>query len=221
MSRLHTIRASVADITAQFGAAAAPDITVPEETIEGHRGLVILENNGRRLLKEITWGFPRITREMREHGDAAGRVGLVADLTNPMWEHLVVDERYRCIIPITHFANPNGDAGAKTRTWFSVKDQPIMAWAGFCRNTPEFGPVYAGMTMEANDAIPPTNDRMPVLLEPHEYEQWLQGSIQDVIRFQFRPPLAGDLMHVERTDDAWRSGKPPTDTHSQGALPLF
>lgn len=44
-----------------------------------------------------------------------------------------------------------------------------MAWAGFCRNFPEVGPSYAGMTMEANATIPPTNDRMPVLLEPHEH----------------------------------------------------
>lgn len=31
--------------------------------------------------------------------------------------------------------------------------------SGFCKNTLEFVPVYAGMTMEANEAIPPTNDR--------------------------------------------------------------
>lgn len=83
-----------------------------------------------------------------------------------MWDQLVVDPRYRCLIALTHFGNPDGVPGAKTRTWFSVEGQPILAWAGFCRNTPEHGPVYAGMTMEANAAIPPTNDRMSVLIEP-------------------------------------------------------
>ncbi len=32
----------------------------------------------------------------------------VADLTNPMWKKVVVEPRYRCLIPITHFANPDG-----------------------------------------------------------------------------------------------------------------
>jgi len=134
---------------------------------------------------------------------------MVADLTNPMWEETIKDPKYRCLIPITHFANPDGDSGAKTRTWFSVKDQPIIAWAGFCRNMREGGPVYAGMTMEANSAIPPTNDRMPVLLEDHEWDEWLTGSVRDVIRFQYWAPIAADRMVVQRTDDQWRSGARP------------
>jgi len=44
------------------------------------------------------------------------------------------------------------------------KDEPLVAWAGFCRNLPDVGPVFAGMTMAANDAVMPYNDRMPVLL---------------------------------------------------------
>ena len=130
----------------------------------------------------------------------------------------MVDPRYRCLIVLTHFANPDGHQGEKTRTWFSVVGQPIMAWAGFCRNTPEFGPVYAGMTMEANEAIPPTNDRMPVILAPAEYDSWLYGSIEDVIRFQFRPPIAADRLVVERTDDLWRSGDLPPSAQPQGGL---
>jgi putative SOS response-associated peptidase YedK len=132
-----------------------------------------------------------------------------------MWKETVVDPRYRCLIVLTHFANPDGDEGAKTRTWFSLRNEPIMAWAGFCRNLPDIGPVYAGMTMEANEAIPPTNDRMPVLLDPHEYDQWLRGGIQEVIRFQFRPPFPASRMVVQQTEDRWRSRSPPPDAASQ------
>ena len=153
----------------------------------------------------MRWGFPRGGHGAG--GDGPDIIGLVADLTNPLWEQTVVDPRYRCIIPIAHFGNPDGEPGEKTRTWFSVEDQPIMAWAGFCRSLPGVGSCYAGMTMEANAAIPPTNDRMPVLLEPDEHEQWFEGSTQDVIRFQFRPPFAAGRMIVQRTDDLWRSGR--------------
>ncbi|PON34808.1 Cytochrome P [Parasponia andersonii] len=33
--------------------------------------------------------------------------------------------------------------GHKTRAWFSATDEPLIAWAGLCCNTPEFGPVFA------------------------------------------------------------------------------
>lgn len=84
-----------------------------------------------------------------------------------------------------------------------------MAWAGFCRNIPDVWPVCAGMTMKANAAIAPTNDRMPALLEHGEVYRWLHWSIQDAIQFQFRKPFDAARMAVIRTDDRWRSGEPP------------
>lgn len=209
MSRLHTILADTIDVAKHFGVDPVPHVEHADEMVEGNRGLVVREGHGRRVLQTMTWGFPRQDREMRERGDPPERIGLVADLTNPLWEKTVADPRYRCLIVLTHFANPDGQPREKTRTWYSLADQPIMAWAGFCRNTPEFGPVYAGMTMEANSVVAETNERMPVLLDPGEYDWWLHGSIQDVIGFQFRSPVVAERMVVTRTDDLWRSGGLP------------
>lgn len=218
MSRLHSLRAQIEDVARFLHAEPAGSITVPPDVTEGREGVVMFETGGRRRLRLMRWGFPRRIRDERLRDKEPDIIGLVADLTNTMWEQTVVDPRYRCIIPITHFGNPDGDVGAKTRTWFSIRDQPIMAWAGFCRNIPDVGPCYAGMTMEANAAIPPANDRMPVLLEPHEHDRWLHGSIQDVIGFQFRPPIAADRMDVIHTDDAWRGGGPPPEGKQLGLI---
>lgn len=218
MSRLYTVISPVAEIATHFGAKAQEGLVPPAETVEALPGLVVFEKNGRRLLREMDWGFPRLTRDMRERGEPPGRIGLVADLTNPLWDTTVVHPQYHCLIPITHFANPHGDAGSKTRSWFSVKDRPLLAWAGFCRNIPEYGPVYAAMTTTANSAVEPYNDRMPVLLEPQDYARWLGGSIQDVIAFQFRPPIAADRMVVLDSEDLWRSGDLPAQLQPQGAL---
>ncbi|PZU05388.1 MAG: DUF159 family protein [Sphingobium sp.] len=215
MSRLHIFASPLDEIARQFDAQLPGTIELPAETTEGAGGMAIIEHKGRRFLKPMDWGFPRFTRESLSGEELPGRIGLVADLTNRMWEQMVVDPRYRCIIPISHFANPDGAAGRKTRTWFSVKGQPVMAWAGFCRNIIDYGPVYAGMTMTANPAVMPTNDRMPVLLDPHEYQRWFQGSIQDVIAFQFREPFGESRMEVERTEDLWRSGTLPISGQPQ------
>lgn len=207
-----------ASIAAHFDAVTTDPVGVPSETIEGNHGLVVLESSGGRRLKSLSWGFPRLTRDMKLRGDPPGRIGLVADLTNPMWDHIVVEPRYRCLIPLSHFANPYGDPGEKMRAWFSVTGEPLMAWAGFCRNTPEFGPVYAGMTMTANALVEPYNDRMPVLLERGDYDRWLHGSIQDVIGMQFRPPIGADRFTIETTMDRWKSGRLPASMQGQMAL---
>ncbi len=207
MSRLFSVVRGMDEIITHFGVDVPTDAPVPSETIEGTQGLVVFKKDGLRHLRSIPWGFPRRSRD-----SPPTRLGLVADLTNPMWERTVVDPIYRCLIPLTHFAEPDGPKGEKTRTWFSLNRQPLVAWAGFCRRTPEFGPVFAGMTGEANEKIRPLNDRMPVLLTPNEYDAWLSGDIQDVIRFQFRPPMSADAFDTLETDDKWQSGKSPNRT---------
>jgi len=219
VARLFVAQVGSQQIAEQFGVGDAPIISMPTEMTEGLEGLIVIENGGRRLLKIAQWGFPRRTLKGAIRDEEPGIIGLVADLTNPLWDTLVVDPRYRCLIPLTHFAAPAGEAGSKTRSWFSVKGEPLVAWAGFCRNMPEVGPVFAGMTMTASDAVMPYNDRMPVLLRRDEYGRWLHGSISDVIEFQFRPPIAADRIEVMHTDDRWRSGAVPEfSARSQGAL---
>ena len=210
MARLFVAQVGSEQIAEQFGVENAPIISMPSEMTEGLAGPIVIENNARRLLKVARWGFPRPLRMGLSRPDGEPDIiGLVADLTNPMWDTLVVDPRYRCLIPLTHFANPAGESGSKTRSWFSVKGEPLVAWAGFCRNLPDVGPVFAGMTLAASDAVMPYNDRMPVLLGKNEYSRWLRGSISDVIEFQFRPPMAAERIEVTHTDDRWRSGAVP------------
>jgi len=209
MSRLFAVARSLEEIVDHFKVDVSNAEAVPSETIEGTTGLVVIEKDGVRRLKSLTWGFPRQTSEMRHQGEPPGRIGLVADLTNRLWESTVVDPQYRCLIPITYFANPDGPKGAKTRAWFSLHRQRLTAWAGFCRNTREFGPVFAGMTMAANELIRPFNDRMPVFLAPDEYDRWLHCGIRDVIEFQFRDPPPGEQFEVLQTHDLWRSGVSP------------
>lgn len=218
MSRLHTLQASIDEVASHFRADVPDGFVIPRDTVEGCPGVVVIERDGRRQLRNYSWGFPRFDRERAERGDPPEPLGLVADVTNPMWEKYVPDPRYRCLIALSHFANPDGIPGEKTRTWFSVAGQPIVAWAGFCRNTPEFGPVYAGLTRDENGAIKPTNDRMPVMLMPHQYDAWLHGSVEELITFQFGPAIAPERMEIDRTEDRWRSDGLPTKPDRQGSL---
>jgi putative SOS response-associated peptidase YedK len=205
MCNLFSLQSSADEVAAHFGVMPPVSVGVPSETIRGSDGLVVRETRGRRVLQPLSWGFPRLTREMREGGEAPTRVNLTADLTNSMWSDVARDTRYRCIIPLTRFGEPDGPKGKMTRSWYRVVDEPLFAWAGFARNTEAFGPVFSGMTTDSNEAVSPLNPRMPVLLRPNDYERWLHGTIQDVIAFQFRE-IPAERLILERTDELWRGG---------------
>lgn len=202
MCNLFTARRSAAEVAAHFDADDTLAIDVPEETVPHSPGLVVREARGRRVLQSMGFGFPRLTREMRERGVAPTPVNLVANLHSPMWQPVVEDRRYRCIIPFTHFAEPNGYPGSKTRSWFRVDGEPLYGWAGFCRNTETWGPVFAGMTTDSNADVAELNPRMPVLLGADEVQDWFRTDVGGVMAYATRPFPVGKLIR-EDTADLW------------------
>ena len=142
----------------------------------------------------------------------------VANLTNPLWDRVAVDPRYRCLIPMSHFANPEGPSGKKTRAWFSAADGSLLAWAGFVKKSEEFGVVFAGLTMDANELVKPYNDRMPLLVGPNEYDRWLHGAITDVIAMQFRLPPPSESLTIHHAKHRWNSGISPRALHAQQSM---
>jgi len=119
-----------------------------------------------------------------------------------MWVGLARKPQWRCLIPVTAFAEAEGEKGSKIRTWFRVKDQPVFAWAGLWRESAEWGAVYSGVMSDCNEAIRPVHDRMPTLLLPDEYDRWLRGSFEDLLAFQKRC-FPDDLIEMERTSEPW------------------
>lgn len=201
MCNLYTVRKSAAEVAAHFRVPNPMQSNAPDEVYPGMPGMVVTEADGVRELRSMTWGFPLRLRGMKP--DAKPKpVNNIADLSKPMWVGLARKPQWRCLIPLTAFAEAEGPKGAKTRTWFSLRDQPIFAWAGLWRVSDEWGPVYSGVMTDANTFVSPVHDRMPVLLHQDDHERWLHGSFEDTISFQMRvfPP---DLMEIERTPELW------------------
>ncbi len=59
---------------------------------------------------------------------------------------------------------------------------------------------------------------MPVVLMPLQYDQWLNGSVEEIITFQFGRAIAPERMEIDRTEDRWRSDGLPTRPDRQGSL---
>ena len=201
MCNLYTARKSAAEVAALFGVASPIASNAPDEVYPGTPGMVVREEGGARVMQSMIWGFPLRLKGMKPESKPKP-VNNIADLTKGMWVGLARKPEWRCLIPLTAFAEAEGPKGAKTRTWFSVKDQPVFAWAGLWRQSAEWGPVYAGVMTDCNAAIRPVHDRMPVLLHADEYDRWLNGSFDDALAFQARC-FPDELIEMNRTAEPW------------------
>jgi putative SOS response-associated peptidase YedK len=202
MCNLYTVRKSREEVAAHFR-ARTPDVAfnAPEETLPGYPGMVVREVDGERVLQSMTWGFPLRLKSMKPTSKPRP-VNNIAGLRKSMWKGLAMKPQWRCLIPLTGFAEAQGVKGSKTRTWVTIKDQPIAAWGGLWRESAEWGAVYSGAMTNCNEAMRPLHDRMPVLLQPEEYDQWLRGSFDDLIAFQERS-FPNDLIQITPTTDLW------------------
>ena len=212
MCNLYTVRKSAAEVAAHFGVSDPILSNAPDEIYPGYPGFVIREAEGARVMQSMVWGFPLRLNGMSPTAKPKP-VNNIADLTKPMWKGLAAKPQWRCLIPLTHFAEAEGPKGSKTRTWVNVKHQPIFAWAGLWRISDEWGPVYSGVMTDCNEAIRPVHDRMPVLLHADEHDQWLRGSFDDMLAFQDRC-FPDEHIEMQRTSEPWvkRAPKPVENT---------
>lgn len=209
MCNLYTVRKSAEEVAAHFGVKPpTTQFNTPEETLPGSPGIVVREDKGERVLQSMVWGWPIRLATMKPESKPKP-VNNIADVRGKMWVGFARKPEWRCIVPLTEFAEAEGQKGSKTRTWFSVPGQPVFAWAGLWRQSAEWGAVYSGVMTDCNEAIRPVHDRMPVLLLPQDYDRWLHGSLEDVVGFQQRvfPP---DLVEMRRTADLWVPRKAST-----------
>ena len=202
MCSLYSVRKSANEVAQIFEAVLPTVFNVADEVYPAYPGMVVREQRGGRILQSMNWGFPYLNAEMRARGSRPKPVVNASDLAARMWREVAPDCAQRCLIPVTAFAEPEGPKGAKTRTWFRVRGEKLFAWAGFWRNSPEWGMVYAGLMTDSNEAIRPVQDRMPVLLHANEHNHWLHGGIDDVVAFQQRT-FPNELIVMERTDEPW------------------
>ena len=125
--------------------------------------------------------------------------------------------RRRCLIPATGFYEWRQVNGHKQPYAIRVKERELFAFAGLWEHwqSPE-GRTIESCTIivtDANEALRPIHDRMPVILDPAQYDTWLDPAIQDVqmLKTLLRPypPERMEFWPVSR-----RVGNPGNDDPS-------
>ena len=184
----------VGDVAAPAGSNS------PEEIYPGYPGTVIVEG----AVQQMVWGFP-----LQRKG-AKGQPLKPKPINNARTDKLGSSfwkpsfEARRCLIPVSAFAEAEGAKGAKTRTWFAPEDASLFAIAGFWRDTAEWGRAYTMIMTEANEAVAPTHDRMPVILASDDFATFLRSEPRDA--YALCRPWEGS-MRVDRTSQPWAGAR--------------
>jgi putative SOS response-associated peptidase YedK len=100
---------------------------------------------------------------------------------------------HRCIVPLSGFFEWKREEDHKRPFAIYLKDHSIMSiagvWSTWLHGDGSERHSFAILTIEANDFMKDIHDRMPVILDPKDEEQWLDPKLTDPgkIRSMMRP----------------------------------
>jgi putative SOS response-associated peptidase YedK len=197
MCNLYKIKSSHTEV-ADFFDALAWDFgaNTPEEIYPGYPTMVIA--GGR--LRSMVWGFP--LAQTGAKGQALKPRPVNNTRTYKVKSFFWRDsfENRRCLLPVSMFAEAEGERGRMTRTWFSMPDAPLFATAGIWRESDEWGAACSMLMTDANAQVAPIHNRMPVILPREAWGQWLAGTPSEA--YELCVPLAGELA-IDRSHEPW------------------
>ena len=196
MCNLYRMTKGTAEIARLFGGVSDPPGNAGEQVYPGYPGYVMAEGR----VRQMTWGFPLVLKgkDGRALKPKPVNNARADKLDGFMWRYSFQERR--CLIPVSEFAEAEGEKGAKTRTWFSLPGEEVFAVAGLWRDTAEWGPAYSMVMTEACIHLAGVHDRMPVILQRESWSDWLDGP-PDAARLLCQPYPAD--MVVRRTDERW------------------
>jgi putative SOS response-associated peptidase YedK len=207
-----TLTAPARAVSELFGLPATPDLA-PRYNIAPTQLLLAVRagTQGCELVR-LRWGLVP---------SWAGDLRIGASLLNARAETVAEKPafrtafaRRRCLIPADGFYEWRKIAGKKQPILFRLGEGGPFAFAGLWEywEGPE-GPVEscAILTTQANDLVRPVHERMPVILDPRRYEDWLDVRVTpEVVRRWLQPfdaclmtatPVS-TLVNSPRNDDA-------------------
>ena len=203
MCNLYRMTRTVDEVAGLFDAVnEAAGSNLGAEVYPGYPGLVVESGN----LRQMIWGFPLQVKGAKGQPLKPKPVNNARTdkLGSFFWKSSF--EHRRCLIPLSGWAEAQGQKGAMTRTWLAIPGAELFAAAGVWRSSDEWGDVYSMVMTDAAGPAAEVHRRMPVLLHPQDYSVWLTGE----------PPTAFELCRawegevaIDWTDEPWTRGAQP------------
>ena len=199
MCNLYRMTKGTAEIAQLFKVEADQGANFAAELYPGYPGLVVADGRAQAM----NWGFPLVLKGKQGQPLKPKPVTNARDdkLSTPFWRDSFAQRR--CLIPVSQWAEPQGESGRMTRSWYALPDEPIIAVAGLWRRSAEWGDVYTMVMVDSAPAMADVHDRMPVILRQQDWAGWAHGSTDEA--FALCQTWPGPLV-ADHTDERWAGG---------------
>lgn len=148
----------------------------------------ILETDGERLVNGLKWGL--IPSWAKDDSFASKTINARAETITEKASFKNAFKSRRCIIPASGFYEwaKKGEK-VKQPFYFFLKNKDVFGFAGLYeewldKQSGELVETCTIITTEANACLEPVHDRMPVILKPADYDQWLDEKEKDTNKLQ-------------------------------------
>lgn len=162
-----------------------------------HTPVIIRRAGESPELESMHWGLvPSWSRDMAL---AARLINARADTVDEKRSFRDAFRWRRCLVPASGFYEWRREGGDRTPHYFSASDETApLVFAGLWELWTRSGHgVYSFtiITTEANATVAPVHDRMPVILPPADWDEWLDPDNHHVpaLKALLRPAAEGTL----------------------------
>ncbi|PLK26549.1 SOS response-associated peptidase [Novosphingobium sp. TH158] len=201
MCNLYRMTKGTQEVAKLFAVEARQGINVAAELYPGFPGMVVAEGQ----LRAMHWGFPLALKGRQGQALKPKPVTNAREdkLLTGFWRESFVQRR--CLVPVSQWAEAEGEKGRMTRTWYGLPDEDVFAVAGLWRRSAEWGDVYSIVMVDGHPRMAEVHDRMPLILSRAAQHYWLEGSPEDALALC---RTWEDDLTVERTSERWAGGGP-------------
>jgi putative SOS response-associated peptidase YedK len=183
---------------------------------------VVFEPEGERILSQLKWGLVPSWAKDPDIGNRMINARAETLTEKPSFREAFKNRR--CIIPVSGFYEwQKQTKGAKQPFYFFLIDKEIFGFAGLWeswvdKTTGEELETCTIITTEANDVLKPVHERMPVILKPESYDEWLDAKVKDTSKLQkLLAPYSADEMSAHAVS---RSVNIPDSDSPELILPM-
>ncbi|MEW9853614.1 SOS response-associated peptidase [Novosphingobium sp. M1R2S20] len=197
MCNLYRMTKSFDEVANLFGRHSEAGSNFAAEIYPGYVGLVVTSD----AVRTMTWGFP-LAMKSKKTGQALKPKPVnnarEDKLGTAFWRDSFA--KRRCVIPLTAWAEAEGEKGCMTRTWYSLAEHDLFAAAGVWRPTAEWGDAYSMVMVDGCEQMSDVHDRMPTIVHREDRAQWTRGTWEEALHLC---QVCADPLSIDRTPETW------------------
>lgn len=184
-----TLNAKPGEIEREFAAAAVGAAKQAEETTQRFNIApsqiitAVRQFESERIVSGLKWGL--VPSWAKEESIGSRMINARAESITEKPSFRNAFRSRRCLIPSSGFYEWKrlGDKAGKQPFYFYLTNKPVFGFAGLWETwkTVEGNELETCtiITTEANAVLAPVHDRMPVIIKPENYEEWLDPKEMD------------------------------------------